>query len=225
MDGWRQGDVNSQSSSSMQQPAACSWLNEETWKKPKDKNTSTTRRRRLHFRGYLLIWANQQPVAFVLQIRVSCSALHRTNSSKPGFLFVNTHTRPIILCVSKVYKHWGKILKSVWSNKEIKSSLYNFLFEFHKRIKFLWSQNNYFQSCIFDHLTPKLLRDLSLEFINGWIHVLDWSLEEKCCPKIKLSHANKTNISNNITSIIISYMNTIKTCVNKLLPARICANR
>lgn len=54
---------------------------------------SSIRRRRLHVRGYLLIWVNQQPAACVLQISISPSALHSANSSKPGFLFVNTYKR------------------------------------------------------------------------------------------------------------------------------------
>lgn len=44
------------------------------------------------FHGYLLLGVAQQPIAFVLQISVSTPALRGANSSKPGFLFGQTHT-------------------------------------------------------------------------------------------------------------------------------------
>lgn len=44
------------------------------------------------FHGYLLLVVDQQPIAFVLQISVSTPALRGANSSKPGFLFGQTHT-------------------------------------------------------------------------------------------------------------------------------------
>lgn len=59
------------------------------WKQGGRENISTTWwRPRLHC--YLLIQVNQQ--LFLLQISSSSSTLHRKNSSKPGFLCVDTDT-------------------------------------------------------------------------------------------------------------------------------------
>lgn len=62
----------------------------EKMRETKRTNISTTGPT-LHVHSYLLLRVNNQPAAFVLQISVSASTLHCSNSSKPGFLFVNTH--------------------------------------------------------------------------------------------------------------------------------------